>query len=154
MASAGDRIENPATGEQVVFRRTASDTGGRLLELELFWTRKGERAPEHVHPEMEETWEVLSGRAAFRIGEEEIQAGPGETVVAPPGTAHVGWNPTDGEVRVRITMRPALRWEEFVERLFALARDPDSGRLEELLEEFGREVRPVDGSPAGPGGDR
>lgn len=47
-------------------------------------------------------------------------------------------------------MRPALRWEQFIERLFALARDghtdkrgmPDPTLITELLHEFPREIAP------------
>ena len=68
---------------------------------------------------MEERYEVLRGRAAFRIGDVERHAGAGETVIVPPGTPHLAWNPTDDVVELRITMTPALRWAELVERLFA-----------------------------------
>jgi hypothetical protein len=47
---------------------------------------------------------------------------------------HVAWNPTDGSVRLRIEMRPALRWAEFTERLFS--GDPPG----DLLREFSREI--------------
>jgi quercetin dioxygenase-like cupin family protein len=136
MARAGQTVENPATGERITFVQTAADTGGELLVMDDVWTRPGHRAPEHVHPGMEERWEVIAGRACFRIGGEEIDAGPGEVVVAPAGTPHYAWNPTDGEVRLRIEMRPALRWEDLVVRLFA--GDP----VPELLREFSRELAP------------
>ena len=136
MARAGQTVENPATGERVTFVQTAADSGGELLVMDDVWPRPGHRAVEHVHPEIEERWTVTAGRAAFRVGGEEHEAGPGETVVAPPGTPHLAWNPTDGEVRLRIEMRPALRWEEFVERLFA--GEPPAA----LLAEFSREVAP------------
>ena len=125
-------IENPRTGERVEFTRD----DGEVLEMELAWPRPGRRAAEHVHPVMEERYEVLAGRAAFRIGGVEREAGPGEVVVVPPGTPHLAWNPTDDEVRLRVEMRPPLRWREFVERLFG-GDDPA-----ELLREYSREVTP------------
>ena len=128
----GEWIENPATGERIVF--VAESEG--LLVMESEWTRPGERAVEHVHPGMEERWQVLEGEAAFRVGGEELRAGPGETVTAPAGVAHVAWNPTDRPVRLRIEMRPALRWREFVERLFAAGGVPDRA----LLTDFRREI--------------
>ena len=137
MAHAGQTIENPATGERVTFVRTAADTGGELLELELVWPHQGRRAAEHVHPGMEERYEVLSGTAAFRIAGEECTAGAGDVVTVPPNTAHLAWNPTPEPVRLRVEFRPALRWEEFVERLFA-GREP----VRELMREFRREVAP------------
>ena len=35
MARAGETIENPVSGERFTFLRTARDTGGQFLELEL-----------------------------------------------------------------------------------------------------------------------
>src|SRR3954454_12377059 len=137
MARAGQTVENPATGEHVTFVKTAADTGGELLVLELVWTRPGQRAPAHVHPEMEERYEVVSGRAAFRVGDAEMTAGPGEVVTVPPGTTHLAWNPTDSEVRLKVEFRPALRWEEFVVRLFA-GEEP----VADLMREFAREIAP------------
>lgn len=145
MARAGQSVENPATGERVTFVKTAADTGGELLVLELEWPRPGERAPEHVHPEAEERYEVVEGTGAFRVGGEERTAGPGEVVIVPPGTPHFAWNPTDQPVRLKVEFRPALRWEEFVERLFALTPvtgPPDRARLAALLREFRREIAP------------
>jgi quercetin dioxygenase-like cupin family protein len=123
-------LENPRTGEQIEFTIRTPE----LLVIDTVWTRPGHRAVEHVHPEMEECFEVIEGRAAFRINGEERVAAPGQVVIVPPGTPHLAWNPTDGPVRLRITMRPALRWAEFTERLFA-GDSPAS-----LLSEFSREV--------------
>jgi mannose-6-phosphate isomerase-like protein (cupin superfamily) len=137
MASAGETVANPATGERVTFVKTAADTGGELLELELVWSRPGQRAPAHVHPEMEERYEVLEGTAAFRIGDEERRARAGDVVTVPPGTTHLAWNPTDVRVRLKVEFRPALRWEEFVVRLFA-GDEP----IPDLMREFRREIAP------------
>lgn len=123
-------IENPRTGEQVEFEERTPER----LVIHTVWTRPGQRAVAHVHPEMEERFEVLEGRAAFRIDGEESVAVAGQVVIVPPGTPHLAWNPTEGPVRLRITMRPALRWAEFTERLFA----GESPSL--LLREFSREV--------------
>jgi quercetin dioxygenase-like cupin family protein len=131
---AGDSIENPLSGERVSFLSESPD----LLVMESVWPRPGRRTGEHIHPEMEERWEVLEGEAAFRIDGEERRAGVGESVVAPAGVAHVAWNPTEQPVRVRIEMRPSLRWRAFVERLFAAGGMPDSA----LLADFPREIAP------------
>jgi len=98
------------------------------------WTRPGQRAIAHVHPEMEERFEIVAGRAAFRIDGVESIADAGDVVIVPPGTPHLAWNPTTDVVRVRISMRPALRWAEFTERLFA------GEHLGGLLAEFRREI--------------
>jgi quercetin dioxygenase-like cupin family protein len=124
-------IENPQTGERIVFEVRTPE----LLVMRSTWTRPGRRAPAHVHPAMEERYDVLAGQAAFRIGGIERTATADETVIVPPGTPHLAWNPTDGIVELRITMRPALRWAEFVERLFA-GGDPAT-----LLRDYAPEIR-------------
>ena len=126
-------IENPHTAERISFVHDAPD----LLVMEAIWPRPGRRALPHAHPGMEERWTVLEGRAAFAIGgDPEREAGPGETVVAAPGAVHEAWNPADAPARVRIEMRPALRWRQFVERLFSGAEDPRA-----LIAEFEPEIR-------------
>ncbi len=153
MVRAGDELVNPLTGERIVFRRTAAETGGTLLEMDDFWTQPGVRAPAHVHPEMQESWEIVAGTACFRIAGEERTAGPGAVLVADPGVPHQAWNAGEEPVHVRIQMCPALRWETFVERLFALARDahsdgrqaPDPQLALELLREFPHEIALVGG---------
>jgi hypothetical protein len=83
---------------------------------------------------MEERFEVIEGRAAFLVAGRHIDAVAGETVIVPPGVEHLAWNPTDEAVRLRIEMRPPLRWEQFTRRLFA--GEPVQG----LLSEFAPEI--------------
>lgn len=146
MSRAGEELENRVSGERVVFLRTAAETGGELLEMDDFWTRADHQTPEHVHPEMEERWEVMAGHCRFLIAGSERLAGPGETVTAPAGAPHTARKVGAEPVHLRIQMRPALRWEEFVARLFALSNEAldgaqaDPAALGRLLEEFPREL--------------
>ena len=128
---ASRMIENPRSGEQVEFVSESSE----LLVMIATWTRPGHRALEHVHPIMEERFEVLTGRAAFRIDGIEIEATVGTVVVAPPGRRHLAWNPAEELVQLKIEMRPALRWREFTTRFFA-GDDPIT-----LLNEYADEVQ-------------
>ena len=148
MARAGDELVNPVTGERIVFRKTAAETDGALLEMDDYWTQPGHRGPEHIHPEMQESWRVIAGTACFRIDGVGRTAGPGEVVVAEPGVPHQAWNPTAEPVHLHIQMRPALNWETFIDRLFALTsvahngghEAPDPGLVSRLLSEFPREI--------------
>jgi quercetin dioxygenase-like cupin family protein len=124
-------IESAGTGEQVEFVSESPE----VLVMLTTWTRPGHRAAEHLHPAMEERFEVLEGRAAFRIDGVDIEAAAGSVVVAPPGRRHLAWNPTDAPVRLRIEMRPALRWREFTIRFFR------GDNPVELLAEYAHEVR-------------
>jgi mannose-6-phosphate isomerase-like protein (cupin superfamily) len=56
-------------------------------------------APLHVHHADDECWYVLDGRLGFRVGNEELEAGPGDAVFVPAGTSHAYWNPQDGPTR-------------------------------------------------------
>jgi quercetin dioxygenase-like cupin family protein len=151
MVCAGDELVNPASGERIVFLQTAAETAGRLLEMDDFWTRPGHRTAEHIHPQMQERWEVIAGSVCFRIAGVERIAVPGEVVVAPAGAPHMAWSLNASPAHLRIQMRPALRWELFVERLFAIAGNghtDERGTLApklmvELLREFPREIAPA-----------
>ncbi len=123
-------IENPRTGEQLEF--DAHDPN--VLVMSSWWTRPGHRAAEHVHPNMEERFTVIEGEAAFLVAGKRTDAAAGDTVIVPPGVPHLTWNPTSQPVRLRIEMRPALRWEEFTRRLFA--GEP----VQDLLSEFAPEI--------------
>lgn len=113
--------------------------------LEARWTRPDHVAPPHIHPRMEERWTVLEGRVGFRITGAEAEAAVGDTVVAPPGALHTNWNAAGEPALMRIELRPALRWEEFVRQLFALAGENLQGEaaeraVTELLTEFRAEI--------------
>jgi quercetin dioxygenase-like cupin family protein len=108
-------LRNPATGEEV----TVASEGPDVLVLDVVWPRPGHRAAPHAHPALEERFLVVEGRAAFVVGDApERVAGPGETVVVPPGTTHLASNAASGATRLRIEFRPPGRWLEVVERLF------------------------------------
>jgi quercetin dioxygenase-like cupin family protein len=143
-----DIVKNGATGERIRFILTAEETGGELLVMEDRWTRPGHAVPLHIHPGIEERWTVIEGVVAYTVDGAETIARPGDTVIAPPGTPHSARDAGNGEVLVRIEMRPPLRWEDFVRQLFALANenlDGDVGARSffELFGEFGPEIELV-----------
>jgi len=123
MADESKTIENPVSGERFSFRKTAAETGGELLQLELV-LRPGGRVPvDHVHTLQEERFEVLSGRARFRLGKTLQELSQGESLVVPPGIAHGLRNETDDEARVLVEFRPARDMERFFEIYCGLACD-------------------------------
>ncbi len=126
MAYAGQIIDNPVSGERIIFNRTSADTGGEYLEIELQLAPDGKVPGMHVHPEQEERFEILEGRMKFRMGMRTIEAGPGETVVVPAGKAHKFTNASDDTVVARVTVTPALEMERLLETSVALA---DEGRV-------------------------
>ena len=123
MSKAGDAVENPVTGERVVVRVGTEDSGGDLLAAESYVRPGGTAVGEHVHPAIEETFEVVSGRVGFRIDGRESVARPGERLRVPVGTAHDWWNAGDGETRVVVEVRPGERFEQMALNLVGLAQD-------------------------------
>jgi quercetin dioxygenase-like cupin family protein len=128
MIHAGDTIENPVTGERIVFQRTSRETNGEAVAFETIVGPNGFVAAAHVHPRQEERFEIVAGTLGLRMGGEEIVAGPGETLIIPAGTPHRFWNAGDDEVRFRCEVRPALQFEQLLETMFALAADGKTNR--------------------------
>ena len=121
MAYAGKEIKSPTT--RLVFKQTASDTAGELLQFEQFVTGNNPEVPEHIHPRQEERFVVLSGRMGVRVAGDERVLGPGEETIVPPGTPHTFWNAGDEELHHLVELRPALKSEAFFETVFGLQRD-------------------------------
>src|SRR3954469_4569877 len=88
MAYAGQVVENPVTGERIVFRQTAADTDGELVAIDLSLPVGGHVPGVHIHPNQEEAFHVTSGKMRFRYGLKTIVAEAGESVVVPAGKIH------------------------------------------------------------------
>src|SRR4029450_3240540 len=119
----GDVIENPITGERLVFRKTSRETNGEAVVLETFVKPSGFVAAAHVHPFQEERVQFLRGPVGSRLGRKEIIAGPGQRLTVPPGTAHKFWNAGEDEAHFVCEVRPELQFERLIETMFGLAAD-------------------------------
>ena len=128
MIHAGDVIENPVTGERLVFRKTSRQTNGEAVVLEAFVKPNGFVAAAHMHPYQTERFEIESGTLAFEVSGEQIVAGPGETVIVPPKSSHKFWNAGETEAVFVCEVRPALQFERLLETMFALANDGKTNR--------------------------
>ena len=118
---AGDQIENPVTGERIVFHETAAETNGERVVFETIVQPGGFVASAHLHPFQTERFEVLEGTLGMRRGKEKVELGAGETVVVEPGTPHKFWNAGEGEVRFVCTVTPALQFERLIATMYSLA---------------------------------
>ena len=128
MIRAGDTIENPVTGERLVFRKTSLETGGEAVVVETFVQPHGAVAAAHVHPSQEERFEVLRGTLGFKIDGKKITAGPGQRLTVPAGTPHKFWNAGDDEAHFVCEVRPALQFESLIETMFTLAAEGKTNR--------------------------
>jgi quercetin dioxygenase-like cupin family protein len=121
-------LVHPVTGERIVFRKRARDTGGELLEMRLYLAPKGFIAAPHVHPNQEERFEVSGAPVTFRVAGKETLYQPGDVATVPPGVPHVWWNASDTEAATLVQFRPALDTETFFETFFGLAGEGKVGK--------------------------
>src|SRR5687767_7820170 len=66
---------------------SARSTGGAFLLVDTE-VDPGGNVPPHIHRREDETFHILEGRFVFRVDEQTISAGPGDTVFAPRNLAH------------------------------------------------------------------
>ena len=128
MIRKGDRLENPVTGEILIFHRTSRETDGAAVLVETIVRPDGFVAAAHLHPHQTERFEVLEGRLGLFIGGEEVLAGPGDVVTVEPGTAHSFWNAGETEARFLCEVSPALEFESLIETMFSLAAEGKTNR--------------------------
>lgn len=74
-----------------------ADTDGRFALIEHRIPPRTLAAPIHTHEREDEYSYVLSGRMSAQIGDEVVDAGPGELVFKPRGIPHAFWNAGDEE---------------------------------------------------------
>ena len=128
MIRNGDTLENPVTGEVMIFRNTSRDTGGEAVFVETIVRPDGFVAAAHVHPYQTERFEVLEGHLGLRVGDRRLVAEPGDVVTVQAGTAHRFWNAGEGEARFLCEVRPALEFESLIETMFTLAGEGKTNR--------------------------
>jgi mannose-6-phosphate isomerase-like protein (cupin superfamily) len=120
---AGDTLENPITGERLVFVATAAETGGECTIFDTYVRPNGTVASPHVHPYQTELFDIRSGRIGVKLGKETVEAGAGDVLTIHPGVPHRFWNAGDDELHFRATVTPALEFESLIETMFTLAVD-------------------------------
>jgi mannose-6-phosphate isomerase-like protein (cupin superfamily) len=128
MIRKGDKLQNPVTGETLIFHRTSRETGGEAVLVETIVRPDGFVAAAHVHPRQSERFEVLEGVLGVRIGDREVLLGPGEVATVEPGAPHRFWNAGAGEARFLCEVRPALEFESLIETMFTLAAEGKTNR--------------------------
>ena len=142
-----DWLVSPPAGKRVRFVDRPDDADRDPLRFELWLDAEGSHGPmAHVHPEQDESLDVVSGRMGVAHEGRERECRPGEGVVIPAGDVHRFWNAGEGTLHLRDGVDPGLRTETFMRITYGLARDgapvtpsgmPLNGpRLAVLLREF------------------
>jgi mannose-6-phosphate isomerase-like protein (cupin superfamily) len=101
-------------------------------------------APLHRHTREDEYSYVLQGRMGALLGEEVLEAGPGELVFKPRNQWHTFWNAGDEPCRILEIIAPA-GFERYFAELSALggAVEAQPDDLRELSERYALEMDPT-----------
>ena len=114
-------IEDPVLRQRLRFSSTTDEDGDEVLHVET-WVDPGGGVTPHLHPVMEERFEVLAGHASFLAGRTWRTVPPGDTVVVPAGVRHAYRNHGEEVVHMVCRVRPPSSLQEFLEDAAALAR--------------------------------
>jgi mannose-6-phosphate isomerase-like protein (cupin superfamily) len=128
----GTVVLNPPIKSRFVFRRTAIETEGKIVEWDNFVEPGGGpiNIP-HLHPWMRESFDVIDGEITFVVDGKERVVKAGSRIVIAPGSTHAFQN---------VTNRPA----NMITRLEAATEGPwkelaNEGRLgDSAFVQFGR----------------
>ena len=114
MVSATARVLGPAEGKAgflgsigVRFMIDGDTTGGGFSLVEHPMAPHALAAPLHRHLREDEYSYVLEGRMGALLGDDVLEAGPGDLVFKPRGEWHTFWNAGDEPCRILEIIAPA-----------------------------------------------
>jgi mannose-6-phosphate isomerase-like protein (cupin superfamily) len=119
------------------------EAGGDFSLVEHPLPPRALAAPVHLHHREDEYSYVLEGRMGALLGDEVVEAGPGDLVFKPREQWHTFWNAGDEPCRILEIIAPAA-FEHFFKELDALggALNADPEALTELAARYGHEMKP------------
>lgn len=120
---------HPGMGMRWEITRGTADTSGELFESTNWLDPHMPGPPPHVHPNSEESFEVLEGSLdVFKDGK-WTTLGPGEAAIVAPGAPHTLRNASGEPVKAITRIRPAGDSEAFFRHLHNLIREGKIKRL-------------------------
>src|SRR5215203_752926 len=119
------------------------DAGGDFSLVEHPLSPRALAAPLHRHTREDEYSFVLEGRMGGLLGDEVVEAGPGDLVFKPRNEWHTFWNAGDEPCRILEIIAPA-GFEHFFAELDGLggALEAAPEELAELSSRYGLEMQP------------
>jgi mannose-6-phosphate isomerase-like protein (cupin superfamily) len=119
------------------------EAGERFSLVEHPMSPRALAAPLHLHTREDEYSFVLQGRMGALLGDDVVEAGPGDLVFKPRNQWHTFWNAGDEPCRILEIISPA-GFEHFFQELVAMGgaiqADPDA--LGQLSARYGLEMQP------------
>lgn len=131
---AGEGEQYNFFGSTTTIKITAEQTGGEMSLIEVE-APPNDVAPLHVHYTEDESFWILEGQVTFEVGDQRIEAGPGDCLFAPRNVPHRFMTGADG-ARMLFLFNPG-GFEEFVRE----ASDPaNQERIPEIVLKHGKEM--------------
>ena len=127
----------------VRFMIDGSDAAERFSLVEHPMSPRARAAPLHLHTREDEYTFVLQGRMGALLGDEVVEAGPGDLVFKPRNQWHTFWNAGDEPCRILEIISPAgfeLFFAELVEMGGVTQADQEA--LAQLNERYGLQMQP------------
>ena len=127
----------------VRFMIDGSEAGERFSLVEHPMSARALAAPLHLHTREDEYSYVLQGRMGALLGDDVVEAGPGDLVHKPRNQWHTFWNAGDEPCRILEIISPA-GFEQFFRELSDLggAMNADPAEFAKLSERYAREMQP------------
>jgi len=119
-------------------------TGGSFALVEHPLAPRALASPVHTHTREDEYSYVLEGRIGLQVGEETIEASPGDLVFKPRGIAHAFWNAGDEPARLLEIIAPApfATYFDEIAPLLDPSGPPNIEALVGIAERYGLELDP------------
>jgi len=114
-------------------------TGGRFSLVEHTLPPRGLGAPLHRHASEDEYSYVIEGRLGAQLGDDVVEAGPGEVVRKPRGQEHTFWNAGDEPLRFVELISPA-GFEGYFREIAPLLEAHDQAGLQEVAARYELEI--------------
>jgi mannose-6-phosphate isomerase-like protein (cupin superfamily) len=139
----GDAMEGFLGSIGVRFMIDGSEAGQRLSLVEHPMSPRALAAPLHLHTREDEYSFVLEGRMGALLGDDVVEAGPGDLVHKPRNQWHTFWNAGDEPCRILEIISPA-GFEHFFRELVDMGgvAEADEQALAGLNERYGLQMRP------------
>ena len=135
----GDRVHLLALG--VRFMIDGARTGGAFSLVEHPLPPRALGSPIHTHANEDEYSCILEGRVGLQLGDEVVEAKPGDLVFKPRGVPHAFWNAGDEPARLLEIISPAGFENYFRELAPLLAAEPrDEAAIGEVVARYGLDI--------------
>ena len=123
----------------VRFLLESEATGGGFSLVEHTLPPHGLGAPLHRHANEDEYSYVLEGRLGAQLGDDVVEAAPGELVRKPRGQEHTFWNAGDGPLRFLELISPG-GFEGYFREIAPLLEAGEREQVAEVAARYGLEI--------------